>query len=48
MSEPKPVYLQLPRELLGSPSTNPPLPRGRDFGTVPAVADIMRSSAPPT
>jgi acetolactate synthase-1/2/3 large subunit len=42
MSEPKgPVYLQLPRELLGSPSTNPgPLPRGRDFGTVPAVADI--------
>ena len=42
MSEPKgPVYLQLPRELLGSPSTNPgPLPRGRAFGTVPAIPDI--------
>ncbi len=42
MSEPKgPVYLTLPREVLGNPSTNPgPAPRGRAFGAVPAIPDI--------
>jgi acetolactate synthase-1/2/3 large subunit len=42
MSEPRgPVYLQLPRELLGSPSTNPgPLPRARAFGSVPAIPNV--------
>ncbi len=39
MSEPRgPVYLTLPREVLGNPSTNPgPLPRNRAFGAAPAV-----------
>ncbi|MBX9761037.1 MAG: thiamine pyrophosphate-requiring protein [Beijerinckiaceae bacterium] len=42
MSEPRgPVYLTLPREVLGNPSKNPgPLPRGRAFGAVPAIPDI--------
>lgn len=42
MSEPKgPVYLTLPREVLGNPSVNPgPAPRARAFGAVPAIPDM--------
>lgn len=42
MSEPRgPVYMTLPREVLGNPSVNPgPLPRSRGFGAAPAVPNM--------
>ncbi|MDB5570218.1 MAG: hypothetical protein JWN93_1401 [Hyphomicrobiales bacterium] len=42
MSEPRgPVYLTLPREVLGDVDVNPgPLPRKRDFGSFPAVPSL--------
>lgn len=42
MSEPRgPVYMTLPREVLGNPSVNPgPLPRERAFGAAPAVPSM--------
>ncbi|MFN3892921.1 MAG: thiamine pyrophosphate-requiring protein [Beijerinckiaceae bacterium] len=42
MSEPRgPVYMTLPREVLGNPSINPgPLPRDRAFGAVPAIPNM--------